>query len=41
LFAIEGNLVWRDEKLLRIELSQEHPHAERLLVCLKKYCEQA
>ena len=40
LFSIEGNLIWRDEKLVRIELSQEHPHAERLLVCLKKYCEQ-
>ena len=41
LFAIEGNLVWRDEKLVRIELSQEHPHAEKILGCLKKYCDQA
>jgi len=40
LFAIEGNLVWQDGELVRIELNQEHPHAERLLVCLKKYCGQ-
>lgn len=41
LFAIEGNLVWQDGKLVCIQLAQEHPHAERLLACLKKYCRNA
>ena len=41
LLAIEGNLIWVDGRLRRIELRQEHPNAEKLLVCLKKYCEHA
>ena len=41
LLTIEGNLIWQDGKLVRIELTQDHPHAEKLLDCLKKYCDQA
>lgn len=40
LLAIEGNLVWDGSELRRIELSQAHPHAAKLVECLKKYCEQ-
>jgi hypothetical protein len=40
LLAIEGNLIWSDGRLKRIELKQEHPNAENLLVCLQKYCGQ-
>lgn len=38
LLAIEGNLIWQDGKLRRIELHQAHPWAEKLLVALEKYC---
>ena len=40
LLAIEGNLVWQDGGLKRIELNQGHPHAKRLLQCLIRYCAQ-
>jgi hypothetical protein len=41
LLAIEGNLIWDDGRLKRIDLNQGHPHAEALLACLVKYCKQA
>lgn len=37
LLAIDGSLVWDDGELRRIELNQAHPHAAKLVECLKKY----
>lgn len=38
LLAIEGNLLWANGQLVRIELHQKHPQAAALLKCLQKYC---
>jgi len=38
LLAIEENLVWKGDRLVRIELCQTNPYAEALLVCLERYC---
>lgn len=40
LLAIEGNLIWQDGYLKRIELSKDHPFADALVNCLQKYCKQ-
>ncbi len=37
LFSMEGNLVWQNGILQRIELCQDHPYAEALRDCLVKY----
>lgn len=37
LLAIEGNLVWDKDRLVRIELCRDHPCAEALLDCLLRY----
>jgi len=38
LLAIEGNLVWEGDRLVRIELCQANPYAQSLLDCLVRYC---
>jgi hypothetical protein len=37
LLAIEGRLIWSDQRLVRIDLCRNHPNAEALANCLKKY----
>lgn len=38
LLAIEGNLVWEGERLVRVELCQANPYAKSFLDCLVRYC---
>lgn len=40
LLAIEGNLIWNEGELKRIELHRDHPQAEALMKCLVKYCQK-
>jgi hypothetical protein len=37
LLAIEGRLTWDGHRLVRIDLCQNHPHAETMLACLQRY----
>jgi hypothetical protein len=38
LLSIEGNLVWEEDRLVKIELCQANPYAKALLGCLVRYC---
>jgi hypothetical protein len=38
LLAIEGNLVWQGDRLVKVELCQANPYAQALLGCLVRYC---
>lgn len=38
LLTMDGNLVWQDGMLKRIELCQDHPHANALVDCLVRCC---
>jgi hypothetical protein len=38
LLAIEGNLVWEGDQLVRVELCRANPYAKALLGCLVRYC---
>jgi hypothetical protein len=38
LLSIEGNLIWQNGRLKRIELSEKNPYAKTLIDCLVRYC---
>ena len=37
LLAIEGKLTWDGPQLVRVDLCRDHPNAEALVICLRRY----